>query len=151
MLSDDDRLVKLAFVLQMSFGGSPSVYYGSEVGLFGVHDGNRQCMVWDEAKQNQDLKAHVKRMIALRREQSALKAMDIEWLDTDLESGVMAFRKTSDDKSLTFLFNFSEEPREINVLETVGDVSFDVYGGKTLIPYGLSNTVLEAFSFRIYA
>ena len=151
MLSDDDRLVKLAFVLQMSFGGSPSVYYGSEVGLFGVHDGNRQCMVWDEAKQNQDLKAHVKRMIALRREHPALKAMDIEWLDTDLESGVMAFRKTSDDKSLTFLFNFSEEPREINILDTVGAVSFDVYGGKTLISDVPKLTVLEAFSFRIYA
>jgi len=93
----------------------------------------------------------VKRMITLRREHPALKAMDIDWLDTDLESGVMAFRKTSDDKSLTFLFNFSEEPREINVLETVGAVGFDVYGGKTLISDGLSNTVLEAFSFRIYA
>lgn len=151
MLSDDDRLVKLAFVLQMSFGGSPSVYYGSEVGLFGVHDGNRQCMVWDEAKQNLDLKAHVKRMIALRHEHSALKAMDIEWLDTDLDSGVLACRKTSDEKSLAFLFNFSDEPRQINVYKTVGDVSYDVYGGKTLIPYIQTNTVLEAFSFRIYA
>jgi len=151
MLGDDDRLVKLAFVLQMSFGGSPSVYYGSEVGLFGVHDGNRQCMVWDEAKQNQDLKAHVKRMIALRREHPALKAMDIEWLDTDLESGVMAFRKTSDDKSLTFLFNFSDEPRQINIPETVVAVSFDVYDGKTLIADSQTNTALEAFSFRIYA
>lgn len=149
-LNDDDRLVKLAFVLQMAFGGSPSVYYGSEVGLFGVHDGNRQCMVWDEAKQNLDLKAHVKRMIELRHANPVMKDMDIHWLETDLNAEILGFSKTAGDETFKFVFNFSEADQPLMVKDVLGAVSYDVYRGEALSTDSQNQTVLEAFSFRIY-
>lgn len=128
ILHEDDTLVKLAFVLQMTFSGTPSVYYGSEVGLFGVHDGNRQCMVWDEEKQNLDLKAHVKQLIKLRHEHQAFKSVDLKWLDLGSDCEVLGYEKCSEEDSVFCLFNFSDEPVEVKIPECMQGVQTDLYG-----------------------
>lgn len=149
LLSEDDRLVAIAFVLQMSFGGSPSVYYGSEVGLFGVHDGNRQCMVWEESDQNLHLKAHVKRMIALRREHTSLKEMDIHWLNTPVERELLAFSKGMGEEAIHFIFNLSDEPQQVDVSSVVAGLSTDVYAARGLTPEEKVSMAMPPFSFRI--
>ena len=67
--------------LMMTFSGSPSIYYGSEVGLPGPTGHNRRCMLWNEKDQDLELFAHVKKLIQLRKEHSSFKSVDIKWLD----------------------------------------------------------------------
>ena len=148
-LNDDDRLVKLAFVLQMTFGGSPSVYYGSEVGLFGVDDGNRQCMIWEEEKQNRVLHEHVKRMIALRHKHPALKAIDLKWLPTDLDNEVLGYSKSCADETLIMLYNLSDAPQTIDVKERIGEVTRDIYFEKALTDDEKIEITLPPYGFRL--
>ncbi len=60
--------VKLLTAFQFSFYGSPSIYYGDEIGLTGEQDpGCRGCMNWDASKQDQDMLAFMKKLIHLRK------------------------------------------------------------------------------------
>lgn len=147
ILHEDDALVKLAFVLQMTFSGTPSVYYGSEIGLFGVNDGNRQCMVWDEKKQNLDMLAHVKCLIKLRHEHKAFKSIDLKWLDLESTGDVLGYEKRSEEGSVFCLFNFSDEPAEIVVPECMLGVQTDLYGQSNI--HLESTMIIEPWGFAI--
>lgn len=149
MLDDDDRLVKLAFLLQMSFGGSPSVYYGSEIGLFGVHDGNRQCMIWDEKEQNLNLRAHVKRLIELRKNYVAMKEMDINFIEIEDVSELLIFTKGTKSDQITFIVNLKAERQSLSLRELKLKVDYDIYSAFSLSEAEQNTLQLEAFSFRI--
>lgn len=149
MLNDDVRLVKLAFAIQMTFGGSPSVYYGSEIGLFGVHDGNRQCMIWDEAEQNLDLKAHVKRLIALRKAHPAMKVVDLAWIELDGIEEVLAYRKAIEKEEIVVLINMKETPQPIELSGLGLNLMYDLYAGTDLTLSERDRLSLDGFSFRI--
>lgn len=137
MLHDDDALVKLAFLMQMSFSGSPSVYYGSEIGLTGVHDGNRQCMTWDESKQNTDLRNHVKQLIHLRSTYDAMKAVDVKWIKASelgvhkVDTQLLAYTKETEQHKLKFILNLSDEPCQIRI---PSDCTEDIYENRKVEP-----------------
>lgn len=62
-----------AVVLQMTFPGCPAVFYGDEVGLSGGNDpGCRLAMEWDEAKQDRELYALYRKLIAIRKRSPSL-------------------------------------------------------------------------------
>lgn len=149
MLNDDVRLVKLAFVIQMTFGGSPSVYYGSEIGLFGVHDGNRQCMIWDEAEQNLDLLAHVKRLIALRKTHPAMRVVDLTWIELDGTEEVLAYRKNDEKEAIVVLINMKETPQSIDLRGSGLSLSHDLLKGTELSLSERDRFSLDGFGFRI--
>ena len=115
ILGDDIRRVKIAFALQMTFAGCPSVYYGSEVGLVGENDCNRQCMPWDEARQNTALKAFVKRLIELRRLHPEMKAVHLSWLDLPADRHVFGYEKRDGDHRIVCLYNVSDEPYDFDM------------------------------------
>ncbi|WP_316571119.1 glycoside hydrolase family 13 protein [Neobacillus sp. YIM B06451] len=65
--------VKQIFTLMLTFNGTPCIYYGDEIGLEGELDpGCRKCMEWDPARQNRELREHIKKLIALRKEMPIL-------------------------------------------------------------------------------
>ena len=176
LLSDDEARVKIAFLLQMSFAGSPSVYYGSEIGLTGVHDGNRQCMVWDETQQNLEMKKHVQTLIWLRKKYRAMKSVDIEWLnpsayvqnngdaytESDIRMAddvhtasdslfqVLAYTKKFEDERLMFFINLSSQPLQIKLPEYM---NIDIYNQNKLPENHLievkANGWLIAGNFRL--
>lgn len=149
MLDMDDRLVKIAFLIQMSFGGSPSVYYGSEVGLFGVNDGNRQCMVWDEKAQHLDLKAHVRHMIALRKKHAAMKAIDLTFINTDGYTELLGYQKGTGSDAIFFIINLTSDARKVDLLKLNLSVNFDLYEDRALLEMEKAEIEIEAFSFKI--
>lgn len=100
----DPRKVKLAFLLLLTFAGSPSIYYGSEVGLGGGPAHNRLCMPWEEADQDQDLQQFVRSLIYLRRQHPSFRALDLTWLNRpgDLWLG---YRKQNEGETLYVYLN----------------------------------------------
>lgn len=61
--------VKSALAFLFLHLGTPCIYYGTEVGLFGEHDPDcRRVMPWNIEDQNIDLFEFVKRLIAIRKQ-----------------------------------------------------------------------------------
>ncbi|OFW78905.1 MAG: hypothetical protein A2201_06770 [Alicyclobacillus sp. RIFOXYA1_FULL_53_8] len=78
-LAQDMELVKRMFTVQFTYPGIPMVYYGDEVGMFGGADPDcRRGMVWEETKQNQELKRTVQALAALRRQRPAFGSNNFE-------------------------------------------------------------------------
>ncbi len=71
---DRDSVV-LATVLQMTFPGAPSIYYGDEIGMRGAHDpGSRGGFPWDRRDSwDEDLLTIFTELIALRKQEEVLR------------------------------------------------------------------------------
>lgn len=70
------RRFRMALLFQMSFPGAPAVYYGDEVGVTGGDDPfNRATYPWADqgGKPDLDLRAYVKKLIALRHAEPVLR------------------------------------------------------------------------------
>jgi glycosidase len=101
--------VKLAYLLEMTFTGAPSVYYGSEVGLGGDQGHNRAAMPWDLAEQDRDLYQFVRRLIQLRRQYEAFRSVDITWVEADAKKNILVFKKAAAGHVLYVLLNASSQ------------------------------------------
>ncbi len=111
----DTRRVKMVYLFLFTFPGAPSIYYGGEVGLGGKHDpDNRRCMIWDDTKQDTDLKQFLQQLISIRQENHAFKSVDYIWLKTD-NPHILIFRKGD----LTFIFNNHEQEQTIALPESL--------------------------------
>ncbi|OGO42566.1 MAG: alpha-glycosidase, partial [Chloroflexi bacterium RBG_16_58_14] len=69
----DLGLNRMAAVLLFTYLGTPCVYYGEEIGLGdAASQEKRQPMPWEESAWDMDLRAFYQKLIALRKESSAL-------------------------------------------------------------------------------
>ena len=110
----DISLMKLAVVIQMTFKGSPVIYYGSEIGLDGLKDPFcRKPMIWDEDKQNLDLYNFYKTLISLREEYEEIKYGDIKFLNK--EGKILVYSRFLDNHEVIIAINPSEDNEKINL------------------------------------
>ncbi|MCK8059041.1 MULTISPECIES: glycoside hydrolase family 13 protein [unclassified Fusibacter] len=106
---------KLAFVLLLTFGGSPSVYYGSEQGLTGFGDQNRQCMIWDTEKQDKTMHAFIKQLIAIRHSEKTTREIDIHFITEGDFKDLVAYEKRTEDETLLVIMNTNDYEKEVKV------------------------------------
>jgi cyclomaltodextrinase / maltogenic alpha-amylase / neopullulanase len=111
----DKTLRHLAQGLQFTLPGSPVIYYGTELGMEGGGDPeNRHPMRWDLATpDNADL-AWVKKLIALRKANRALRIGDFRLLDTEK---LMAFARITDRALETVVVALN--PTDVEIRDTV--------------------------------
>ncbi|HRX84717.1 MAG TPA: glycoside hydrolase family 13 protein [Phycisphaerae bacterium] len=84
----------MAQALQFTLPGSPCVYYGAELGMTGGDDPEmRGPMRWDLATDANEELAWMRRLIALRRGNRALRIGDFRLLDSER---VLAFMRRTD-------------------------------------------------------
>jgi glycosidase/fibronectin type 3 domain-containing protein len=70
--------LKLAAILQLGYPGSPTVYYGDEVGLTGHGDpDSRRTFPWDRVGADNDLLNHYRTVAAIRNENQVLRTGDL--------------------------------------------------------------------------
>ncbi|WP_284139204.1 glycoside hydrolase family 13 protein [Virgibacillus sp. LDC-1] len=107
--------VKLLYLFQMTFVGTPCIYYGDEIGMAGGQDpGCRACMVWDNSKQNQPLFQFVKALIQLRKDQPVLaNAGSFHFSLTDDSSQVIAYERKSQSERFVIFINNSSDAKTI--------------------------------------
>lgn len=100
----DARRVKLAYLLMLTFAGSASIYYGSEVGLAGAPGHNRQCMPWNSAHWDINLRLFVRNLVHLRRQHPAFGAVDLDWLNNSGDVW-LGYRKESAGEQVYVFLN----------------------------------------------
>ncbi|MGD9909580.1 MAG: alpha amylase N-terminal ig-like domain-containing protein [Candidatus Izemoplasmatales bacterium] len=124
---NDFDLVKLPYVLMFSLPGSPSVYYGGEVGLSGKHDpDNRRCMLWGE-DQNQEMLTFMKKLISLRKTEIDLKSSEVRFMQTDTDTLFV-------QKNKIYVILFNElNPREVNLPKEMKNRTYlDLFDNKKI-------------------
>lgn len=91
----DKARLRLAAALQMTFPGSPAIFYGDEVGLSGPNDpGCRMAMQWDAEQQDTRLLRWYRRLISLRLASDSLTDGDFHTVLADDAANVYAFSRT---------------------------------------------------------
>ena len=113
VMGDDQRSFELAVLLQMTFPGAPSVYYGDEVGLAGAHDPDCRRGFPANAHWNQDLLTLHKQLIALRHQHPALRTGTYQTLETMAD--VYAFARSDDQETVIVVVNTAEQAQQITV------------------------------------
>jgi cyclomaltodextrinase / maltogenic alpha-amylase / neopullulanase len=103
--------LKQIYSLLLTFGGTPCIYYGDEIGMTGTQDpGCRKCMEWDKEKQNQGLFKHVQTLIRLRKEHPLLaNEGELSFISPDEEGNCLAYTKTNGEKTILVILNTSKD------------------------------------------
>ncbi|MFU0789833.1 MAG: glycoside hydrolase family 13 protein [Virgibacillus proomii] len=107
--------VKLLYLFQFSFSGTPCIYYGDEIGMRGGHDPDcRACMEWDEEKQNRGLLHYVQTLIKLRNTVPLFgNNGTFHFLYADDENNVISYEKTDGKKRMVFILNAGEKEASV--------------------------------------
>lgn len=131
-------LLRTLYTFLFVIYGSPSIYYGDEVGLEGLGDPDcRRPMIWDEESWDKSLLSHIKRLIGLRKRFRVLRHGFSKVVPLT-EDVVKVIRYIKGEEFAGF-FNRSSSPSHFELSYPAYDVERDVYldsGGKIEIPGG---------------
>jgi cyclomaltodextrinase len=121
--------VKLLYLFQLSFIGTPCIYYGDEIGMAGGQDpGCRACMIWDKSGQNRELFSFVQLLISLRKAEPVFgNGGSFRFIHADNESNSIIFEKYNDEKRIIFVVNNSDHQLSIPVLTELIGKDFNEY------------------------
>ena len=104
------KLLILSSFLQYTLPGSPSIYYGDEVGMEGHKDPfNRRTYPWE--KEDTELLAFFRGLGRLRKDHTALRLGDIRFFCA--ENGKLGFSRAYEGKKLKIYVNHSGIPWKI--------------------------------------
>ncbi|MCA0937846.1 maltodextrin glucosidase [Vibrio alginolyticus] len=103
LLGGDEKRMRIALTLLMTYVGTPCVYYGDEVGLEGGLDpDNRRCFPWQSTENMQWLDSY-QRWIAIRKQFRSLQSGSFQWLYC--EEGVLAYARQLGDEAVVIAIN----------------------------------------------
>ncbi|WP_037285124.1 alpha-glycosidase [Saccharibacillus sacchari] len=112
----DKNKLKLAVAIQMTYPGTPCVYYGDEIGIDGGADPDcRKCMEWDESKQDRELHEFYKTAIGLRHEYAALRTGRFDVLHAEEGGHALAYRREDEEAVLIVALNASDKAQTIEI------------------------------------
>ena len=121
----DKRVLREAVVIQMTWPGAPTIYYGDEAGLCGWTDpDNRRCYPWGH--EDQDLIEMHRKLAALRLEHPVLRHGSIKSLDGG--AGWIAYARFDDRECAVTVVNNGAEAVHIPLrLRDAGACDDDTY------------------------
>lgn len=124
----DLKRVQSALVAQMAMRGTPALNYGTEAGLEGREEpANRADMQFDPP-QMVGLKAHVKALLALRRQHPVLVKGATALLS--LEDDLMVMARALDDQAALLLIHTGETEKRVSLPASLKDARvFDALQG----------------------
>ncbi len=130
----EKELLKQIVIMQMTYLGAPMIYYGTEVGMWGLNDpDDRQPMIWadrsyEQQEQTPDgeafpvsrapdqpLFAFYQKAIALRSECEVLRRGGLRWWTRHEDGDVLGFIRFLDAQEVAVLFNVRETPCSVTL------------------------------------
>ena len=142
----DINKIMLAALFQMTFPGSPCIYYGDEIGLEGGGDPYcRGCFPWDKSMWANDLRDWIKRLIAIRHAHVALRTGEWRTLLAHDALKLHVFARWNESEVLVVALNASDRICTLDL--PLGDVPMpdrvivsELLSGET---YAVRNTRIE--------
>ena len=108
----DLRKYKIAVTLLFTYIGIPSIYYGDEVGMEGEGDPDcRRPMIWDEKRQNKEIKNLYKRLINLRKGNKTL--IYGSFIEIWTKGDIFAFARFYQDDIILVICNGNNKKKDI--------------------------------------
>ncbi|WP_130859601.1 glycoside hydrolase family 13 protein [Gracilibacillus phocaeensis] len=142
--------IQLLYLFQLSFIGSPCIYYGDEVGIDGAGDPDcRKCMVWEEEEQDQEMLAFVKHLIELRKQLPAF-GNEAEFRFLEYQGGAIVYQKQTKDEQLVFVLNNSEDYQVIEVDALADQNVTEIFSDKTISFDKKARIELAGYGFRCF-
>ena len=118
----DPAVMREAVVLQMTWPGAPTLYYGDEAGLTGFTDpDNRRTYPW--GKEDRRMLAFHKNVIAMHKEHPVLRTGSIKFLGG--EPQFLAYARFDEQEQIVCLFNNGSEEKSVTVPVWTAGVSTD--------------------------
>lgn len=144
---ENKEKLKLLFLLQLTFSGSPCIYYGDEIGINGEGDPwCRKCMVWEEKDQDRELFDFVKKCIDIRKSTPSLRNRGtFRILEANNETNHIIYKVKSDHESVYVVINNSTQNLNVQIPIESKEV-LDLWNNKTL---STKNFSLEPFEFAL--
>lgn len=108
----DKAVMRLAVMMQMTWIGAPTIYYGDEAGLTGFTDpDNRRTYPW--GREDLELIQFHKEMISIHKENKALSCGSI--IELICEGGIVGYGRFTADSAVYVVINREETEHEIEV------------------------------------
>ncbi|MBC8064634.1 MAG: alpha-glucosidase C-terminal domain-containing protein, partial [Chlorobia bacterium] len=112
----DKKRTLLAATVLLTWPGTPSIYYGEELGMEGGKDPeNRRGMEWDRTQSQNDFLATYKRLIALRNSSKALQSGTPTILASSDQNHTLVFSRVLDQDQAIIALNRSASPQRLTV------------------------------------
>ncbi|WP_027094173.1 alpha-glycosidase [Cohnella thermotolerans] len=148
---DDERRMRLAALFQLTYPGTPCIYYGDEFGMSGEGDPDcRKCMVWDEKEQNREMFDFYRRTIALRKKHPALREIGLRFLQAEEGGRTLVYERRS-AKGERFVVAMNASGREAKVSVSAEGKWVDAYSGEAAeIARGRLGATLPAYGFAVW-
>ena len=146
----DVSRLELAVLFQMTYVGTPHIWYGDEIGMMGAHDPDcRRPFDW-KYTENPDkvlLREHYKKLIKIRKENSCLRTGSFDTLLAD--DMVYSFLRTDDNGSISVAINNDTKIHKIKIPVNSNRV-LDLLTGKEYVAIdGFVEINLDAMSGAI--
>lgn len=145
------RIQRMMIVFEFAMIGSPMVYYGDELGMYGANDPDcRKPMCWpgmefqdehvvvggrhfndrrEPIAADMEMLDFYKRIIALRRGSAALMRGTLATDYASTKSRVWVISRKSGEERVIFAFNCEDSPANVRILALPGRVFDDCLGG----------------------
>lgn len=134
------RDLKLLLVHQFTYVGSPNIWNGDEMGMWGGDDPhNRKPLIWkyirfedekahpsglsrpvDKVEFNDDIFNWYKKLIDMRKSNKVLSLGEISFLRMDDEKNILAYERYDDSDKIIVVFNNSETSQLFALKELTG-------------------------------
>lgn len=103
----------LVAMIQMTYPGAPTIYYGDEAGMVGADDpDNRRAMIW--GKGNQELVEWYAALANIRSQYTALRTGDITTVDME-DDALMGYVRSDADNTLWIITNNTGSDKKVSV------------------------------------
>jgi glycosidase len=149
-LGGDKTKMRLAVIFQMTYPGSPVIYYGDEVGMTGFSDPDcRRSYPWPDLgfSPDVDMLAHYKKLISMRKSYSVLRTGSLSTLLVDDANHIYALirRDNSSNPIAVLIYNNGYTPEtvtldltnflseESNLTDVLNNKTYRVKGGKITV------------------
>ncbi|MCR9252046.1 MAG: glycoside hydrolase family 13 protein [bacterium] len=130
---------KLFLISQFTFQGSPQIWNGDEIGMWGADDPDcRKPMVWDDiqyddenthfvegkwrrvdkVEQDKELLEFYKKIIGIRKDNSVLSMGDLRFNIVDDEKMLLGYVRSNGSEEIQVIFNRSSLSQEVQIPKT---------------------------------
>ncbi len=142
-------ILKLIQIFQFTYIGSPMIYYGDEVGMWGADDpNNRKPMLWKDLMPydnpeytiNEDILNNVKKLAHIHNKYEALKTGTFHTLITDDKKDIYGFVRSSEFENVYVILNNKNYKQKI---------SFKINSSKNKIKDVLNNKIYSIKNGKI--